>query len=190
MKKNLMGFLTLLLSSYSFAQTVTYSGCSSLGLGPSYTLNLQSTTNDGGTIRNTLASNPASGEATFGEAIIVRWNVALDRWEIFYNDDNFNPSRDFILYYSNFQSAPNPPGNSVANWQRSGEGGECADLASLTGSVQVVLPITLTAYEAVLQLNGQTNISWETGKEVNNDFFTIERSSDGIHFTSIGTVKG
>ena len=41
----------------------------------------------------------------------------------------------------------------------------------------------------MLQLNGQTYISWETGKEVNNAFFAIERSSDGIHFNSIGTVK-
>jgi hypothetical protein len=34
------------------------------------------------------------------------------------------------------------------------------------------------------------NLTWETVTELNNDFFTIERSENGQFFTPIGTVAG
>jgi hypothetical protein len=33
-------------------------------------------------------------------------------------------------------------------------------------------------------------LNWATGTEINNDYFTVERSADGEIFTPIGTVKG
>ncbi len=52
-----------------------------------------------------------------------------------------------------------------------------------------ILPIELLSFTAkkrdkVIQLN------WTTASEINNDYFTIERSIDGIDFESILTVKG
>ena len=33
-------------------------------------------------------------------------------------------------------------------------------------------------------------MEWQTASELNNDYFSIERSEDGINFNSIGTVNG
>src|SRR4051812_27862818 len=33
-------------------------------------------------------------------------------------------------------------------------------------------------------------LNWSTASEKNNDYFVVERSTDGIHFEPIGTVKG
>ncbi len=56
-------------------------------------------------------------------------------------------------------------------------------------SASGILPVKLIAFNAVLD-NKKVNCTWETASEINNDYFTIERSSDGNHFESIGTVKG
>lgn len=51
------------------------------------------------------------------------------------------------------------------------------------------LPIELLSFEA----NGNNNqavIEWTTASEMNNDYFTIERSSDGINYKPIATVNG
>ena len=39
-------------------------------------------------------------------------------------------------------------------------------------------------------INGTPQLNWITASEINNDYFTIERSSNGIHFEAIGTVDG
>ena len=59
------------------------------------------------------------------------------------------------------------------------------------GSSVSTLPIELFHF-GVQCVSGQqaVNIHWTTASETNNDFFTIEKSEDGINFKSIGTVKG
>ena len=52
-----------------------------------------------------------------------------------------------------------------------------------------VLPITLKSFEAVLN-DAVVELDWTTYTEINNAFFTIERSADGIHFDSISSVEG
>lgn len=61
-------------------------------------------------------------------------------------------------------------------------------LASIGGGN--VLPITLNLFDAALQYSGAVKLNWETAMELNNDFFTIERSSDGKSFTELFTVSG
>lgn len=51
------------------------------------------------------------------------------------------------------------------------------------------LPITLLYFNGVL-LNHEVVLKWATATEINNDFFTVEKSYDGVNFYSIGTVKG
>lgn len=56
-------------------------------------------------------------------------------------------------------------------------------------STQTPLPIELLAFTA--QYVGENvKLRWETSSEHNNDYFTIERSVDGINFLDIGTVDG
>ncbi|OFY86134.1 MAG: hypothetical protein A3F72_06690 [Bacteroidetes bacterium RIFCSPLOWO2_12_FULL_35_15] len=51
------------------------------------------------------------------------------------------------------------------------------------------LPIELITFVANC-LNEKVNVSWTTASEINNDFFTIHRSTDGINFESDGIVDG
>ncbi|MFI5217887.1 MAG: T9SS type A sorting domain-containing protein [Bacteroidia bacterium] len=52
------------------------------------------------------------------------------------------------------------------------------------------LPVTLSSFEAKAQNNKSVLLSWTTVAEVNNDYFTIERSADGKHFTELTRVDG
>ncbi|MFM9840196.1 MAG: T9SS type A sorting domain-containing protein [Cyclobacteriaceae bacterium] len=51
------------------------------------------------------------------------------------------------------------------------------------------LPIELIYFSAVLR-NLMVELSWATASELNNDFFTIERSGSGEKFETVKTVKG
>lgn len=51
------------------------------------------------------------------------------------------------------------------------------------------LPIELISFEGAAESN-KIKLTWATATETNNDYFTIEKSADGIHFNSIGTVDG
>jgi hypothetical protein len=51
------------------------------------------------------------------------------------------------------------------------------------------LPIELLSFDA--QPVGNTVlVNWTTASEINNDFFTVERSADAINYNAIGTVDG
>ncbi len=52
-----------------------------------------------------------------------------------------------------------------------------------------VLPVELISFGAV-KSGRNALISWETASEINNDFFVVERSVDGIEFQSIGRIEG
>ncbi len=51
------------------------------------------------------------------------------------------------------------------------------------------LPVSLLSFNAVCE-NTTTTLKWETATETNSDYFEIQKSTDGVNFTSIGAVKG
>lgn len=51
-------------------------------------------------------------------------------------------------------------------------------------------PVTLLSFTGTLQNDKTVLLNWQTTAEYNNDYFDVERSNDGIHFISIGRVKG
>jgi hypothetical protein len=52
------------------------------------------------------------------------------------------------------------------------------------------LPITLIYFGADKYENDKANITWSTAMEINNQFFSIERSADALTWASIGQVQG
>jgi hypothetical protein len=67
-----------------------------------------------------------------------------------------------------------------------GTGEDCAD--SFPPGI-TVLPVELISFKAYREHN-EIEIVWSTASEEDNDFFTIERSGDAIHFNEIGCVQG
>ncbi|HSY77060.1 MAG TPA: T9SS type A sorting domain-containing protein, partial [Bacteroidia bacterium] len=51
------------------------------------------------------------------------------------------------------------------------------------------LPIKLRSFTAIADGN-QVDLNWATETEVNNNYFTIERTTDGVNYEAIATVKG
>ena len=60
---------------------------------------------------------------------------------------------------------------------------------SLKTSGGMALPVTLISFNAVGD-NKTVLTNWQTASQVNNDYFTVERSANGTDFSPIGTVKG
>ncbi|WP_343603729.1 T9SS type A sorting domain-containing protein [Fluviicola sp.] len=56
-------------------------------------------------------------------------------------------------------------------------------------SCMSTLPIELTEFQVTLE-NNAVACDWWTETEINNDYFTIERSIDGIHFEYLASMKG
>lgn len=50
-------------------------------------------------------------------------------------------------------------------------------------------PVTMIRFDGVVLPEGNF-ITWATASEINNDYFTLARSNDGVNFITIGTVKG
>jgi hypothetical protein len=53
-----------------------------------------------------------------------------------------------------------------------------------------VLPVTLLHFNAEEATSGTVKLTWGTAMESNNDHFTMERSTDGIHYNIISTIPG
>lgn len=52
-----------------------------------------------------------------------------------------------------------------------------------------VLPVELIAFDAVRQGNGAL-ITWTTGSEINNDYFNVQTSVDGVNWVTIAMIQG
>ncbi|MDW7693829.1 T9SS type A sorting domain-containing protein [Flammeovirgaceae bacterium SG7u.111] len=52
------------------------------------------------------------------------------------------------------------------------------------------LPVTLINFEAALLENNTVQLDWETGTEIGNDYFSIERSAEGRHWAELDQVEG
>jgi hypothetical protein len=59
----------------------------------------------------------------------------------------------------------------------------------LYGSPVYALPIELVEFKAK-RANNKVLLSWTTASESNNDYFTVERSPDGINFSMLLTLRG
>lgn len=53
---------------------------------------------------------------------------------------------------------------------------------------QVPLPVLLSSYTVNLTSANKVSISWTTAQEMDNAYFTIERSADGTNFTPIAKI--
>ncbi len=67
-------------------------------------------------------------------------------------------------------------------------GTNISDIGSFE-SVCYVLPVELLEFNAKCE-KGHVKLIWSTSSEVNNAFFTIEKSDDGIHFETINNIGG
>lgn len=68
-------------------------------------------------------------------------------------------------------------------------GTEVCNYTAAAGFNSALLPVELTKFTAYLN-QATILLEWETAMELNNDFFTVEKSTDGRNFSSIGKLDG
>ncbi|MFT6923223.1 MAG: PKD repeat protein [Crocinitomicaceae bacterium] len=66
----------------------------------------------------------------------------------------------------------------------------CVTTSSQTIDVGCLLPVELSEFNATSIKDESISIDWTTITEDDNDFFTIERSKDGVGFEEVNTVEG
>lgn len=54
---------------------------------------------------------------------------------------------------------------------------------------RTLLPVNLISYDALLLQNNTVLLNWRTTNEINNEYFTINKSTDGINFSPLGKVE-
>ncbi len=59
-----------------------------------------------------------------------------------------------------------------------------------TNISQTPLPITLMKFDAEVDNNNDVKLMWTTAQEINNEYFTIERSSNGLDWEEILKIPG
>jgi len=149
-----------------------------------------------------------------GGPVVARWERI---WYIDVTNTGANILTDlnFDLSDGGFAGSPATPANYVllyravnaGNWTIVANGSSVAgdqitfDNFPFTGNSEdgyytigtldfsSTLPIELISFDAY-QNNGTVALEWQTASELNNDYFTIERSSNGIDFEPILNVNG
>lgn len=110
-----------------------------------------------------------------------------DLWE-------YDPVNNTWTQKSNFggQGRENAVGFSDGTYGYIGTGtnifNEFSDFYQYTSDC-LILPISLTDFTAA-QKEHTVVLSWTTASEINNDFFSVEKSLDGVHFQTFAVVKG
>ena len=63
------------------------------------------------------------------------------------------------------------------------------DGTAIIGDAGGPVPVKLISFKATL-VNKNGLVKWTTESELNNDYFIVERSDDGVHFTSRAKING
>lgn len=90
--------------------------------------------------------------------------------------------------------------NAVTSWANSGAALNIAanTLTAPAQSTEFILgitdngglPITLTYFNAATLKNKSVRLDWQTTSEINNDYFTIEKSKDGKNWEFVEEING
>lgn len=152
--------------------------------------------------------DPNLGQDGSDEAVIDRW------WELTFSGA---ATADLTFRYrgtENTLQVPYNTGNLGAQWWATGWFPNNANIGSspavlagvgsvnapgisfvagaytpmVLSAVNAPLPIELTNF--TVNCNGNQVLSWSTASEINNDYFTVQRSDDGVSFRDIGQVNG
>ena len=110
----------------------------------------------------------APNTITPGNLKAQRFNSTLHAW------DDIAPMGSYVLSYHVVTGAI-----TTANFFRSW---------TLTDSLHA-LPIILYSFTAECN-NSKVNIKWTTVTEINNNFFTLQKSHDGTNFFDLATIPG
>lgn len=120
------------------------------------------------------APNPAGANITIGTALTTSVSSSLTTFSFQTSSFNFTANQTSLTL------------NIVPNFTGSTCGLIVDDLSIVLYSG---LPIELLYFKATLNKK-EVDLDWKTATQTDNDFFSVERSADGLNWESIQYVKG
>jgi hypothetical protein len=99
---------------------------------------------------------------------LMHYNSSSTRWEALQSEGAATVSSGYSTRESTGVTSFSPFGASTGN---------------------DILPVVFTSFEARPE-NGVVRLGWATASELNNDYFMVQRSADGIVFTDVQQVAG
>ena len=117
-------------------------------------------------------------------------NLTL-QWETTHENSLFSrPTSNIYHYYTNeWNEEAYSSRNVVASPYTTTASGITSFSPFVIGKSGLVLPIDLLIFSA--NYNSKVvNITWSTASETNNDYFTLEKSKDGLNFTAFSKIDG
>lgn len=119
-------------------------------------------------VRLSYDNTRSCGTGAPADLKVCRWNGSL--WIDHFNGGNFTTPYQGLVSAGNISSfSPFTLGSTVP---------------------LNPLPVTWLSFDAEVQNKRDALLHWQTAEEINNDFFAIERSADGMSFHQVGTVPG
>lgn len=61
---------------------------------------------------------------------------------------------------------------------------------NIVSIIEGILPVDLVSFKSKITGSDQVSLNWNTASELNNDYFSIQRSENGTDFYEIGRVTG
>lgn len=135
----------------------------------------------------------------------IGFNVATTVTDAYgaYSFDAVPPGNDYYIIFqkpAGYEfTIPNVGGIAATDNSKADAGGRTGNFNLIAGEVisnmdagikpAQIVPVTLLSFTATLK-NRQVLLNWQTTAEINNAYFDVERSNDGISFTTIGRVAG
>ena len=209
--KSIFIFVAVLTSSFIYAQTADLTVITDAPMSPKFLQLFVQPTGLSGEITNIVITVQTTNTcAAYLGAPTTTTGMAIGINGPFVNGSNTFISYDLTGSWTSFSNGVNNQVASIPITNGPGTAGTTCSFIGLTtypnnnnfyiengtkGAVQrniinnavnVVLPVEITSFAATKD-GAKTNLQWETTKEKNLSFYGIERSGDGISFSSIGT---
>lgn len=130
----------------------------------------------------------------FNSTVPFQWSTNGTTWTTVTADVSAGATSAWsVLFYDLPAGANNQPSLYFRFQFAPGNNGACTDnkvfyIDDFTVGDNFNLPIQLAQFEVINEKNPR--ILWTTLAEFNNDFFSIQRSPDGIRFQEIGRIPG
>jgi hypothetical protein len=155
-----------------------------------------------GYFKNTADFDPSNATANLTAAnqtdiFVSSYDTSMNyQWAYNMNDDSYGygqgitSSCEKIHITGKFKGiADFDPSSGIANLTPNS--GYDFYLASYNSSTcNSSLPIKLLHFYAINENHKKVRCEWSTATEINNNYFSVQRSQDGINFEQIGTVQG
>lgn len=131
--------------------------------------------------------NNNKADITNNGTIVITGNLTLNGGQQDYNDSNGSNNG---LFVGGTVSGNGDTAGANADMPASGVsffGPEMEEFVNGGGSVP--LPVELVSFDSEIT-GSAVRLSWLTASELNNDYFSVQRSENGVDFYEIGTVQG